>query len=72
MAITQEQLRETVARAYPNGNLAPKTIQKAFITDAAFTIDDHGYAAVVTADYTERIPARSRLCATSWATAKKW
>jgi hypothetical protein len=30
------------------------TIQKAFISDAAFTIDDHGYAAVVTADYTDK------------------
>lgn len=30
------------------------TIQKAFITDDAFTIDDHGYAALVTADYTDK------------------
>lgn len=30
------------------------TIQKAFITDAAFTVDDHGYAAVVTAEAIDR------------------
>lgn len=29
-------------------------IQKAFISDAAFTIDDHGYAAVVTAKAIDR------------------
>ena len=29
-------------------------IQKAFITDAAFTVDDHGYAAVVTANAIDR------------------
>lgn len=30
------------------------TIQKAFITDSAFTIHDHGYAAVVTAEAINR------------------
>lgn len=30
------------------------TIQKAFITDDAFTVDDHGYAAVVTAEAIDR------------------
>ena len=30
------------------------TIRNAFVSDAAFTVDDHGYAAVVTADYTDK------------------